>query len=99
MLILQQITSQILVGDLGLTRSAGAVVVEVPGLTGTRVAARQVLTVLTRAQTPVGVLCALVHVYNGQTRQRLYVILIEETQRRQYEGHNTPLGYYTDQGP
>ena len=21
------------------------------------------------------------------------------TQRRQYEGHNTPLGYYTDQGP
>ena len=25
--------------------------------------------------------------------------LILETQRRQYEGHNTPLGYYTDQGP
>ena len=22
-----------------------------------------------------------------------------ETQRRQYEGHNTPLGCYTDQGP
>ena len=26
------------------------------------------------------------------------VILITETQRRQYSGHNTPLGYYTDQG-
>ena len=26
-------------------------------------------------------------------------ILILETQRRQYEGHNTPLGYHTDQGP
>ena len=26
-------------------------------------------------------------------------ILTEETQRRQYEGHNTPQGYYTDQGP
>ena len=25
-------------------------------------------------------------------------VLISETQRRQYEGHNTPLGYYTDQG-
>ena len=25
--------------------------------------------------------------------------IIKETQRRQYEGHNTPLGYYTDQGP
>ena len=23
---------------------------------------------------------------------------LQETQRRQYEGHNTPLGYYTDQG-
>ena len=22
-----------------------------------------------------------------------------ETQRRQYGGHNTPPGYYTDQGP
>ena len=28
----------------------------------------------------------------------LYLILIYETQRRQYEGHNT-LGYYTDQCP
>ena len=26
-------------------------------------------------------------------------VLLEETQRRQYEGHNTPLGYHTDQGP
>ena len=26
-------------------------------------------------------------------------MLILETQRRQYEGHNTPLGYHTDQGP
>ena len=26
-------------------------------------------------------------------------VLIQETQRRQYEGHNTPLGYYTDRGP
>ena len=26
-------------------------------------------------------------------------ILIKETQRRQYEGYNTPLGCYTDQGP
>ena len=26
-------------------------------------------------------------------------IIIQETQRRQYEGHNTPLCYYTDQGP
>ena len=25
-------------------------------------------------------------------------ILILEIQRRQYEGHNTPLGYHTDQG-
>ena len=25
-------------------------------------------------------------------------LLIEETQRRQYEGHNTPLGCHTDQG-
>ena len=25
--------------------------------------------------------------------------IIRETQRRQYEGHNTSLGYYTDQGP
>ena len=25
--------------------------------------------------------------------------LIQETQRRQYEGHNTPLGYHIDQGP
>ena len=24
---------------------------------------------------------------------------IKETERRQYEGHNTPLGYCTDQGP
>ena len=29
---------------------------------------------------------------------QLYV-LIKETQRRQYEGHNTPLGCYADQGP
>ena len=27
------------------------------------------------------------------------IILIHETERRQYEGHNTPLCYYTDQGP
>ena len=26
-------------------------------------------------------------------------MLIQETQRRQYECHNTPLGYYTDQDP
>ena len=26
------------------------------------------------------------------------IILIWETQRRQYEGHNTPLGHCTDQG-
>ena len=26
-------------------------------------------------------------------------MLIKETQRRQYEGHNTPLCCYTDQGP
>ena len=26
-------------------------------------------------------------------------ITIYETQRRQYEGHNTPLGSHTDQGP
>ena len=24
---------------------------------------------------------------------------LQETQRTQYEGHNTPQGYYTDQGP
>ena len=28
----------------------------------------------------------------------LLQVLIQETHRRQYEGHNTPLGYYTDQG-
>ena len=26
-------------------------------------------------------------------------VIILETQRRQYEGHNTPLDFYTDQGP
>ena len=26
-------------------------------------------------------------------------VIIKETQRRQYEGHNTPLGYYTNQDP
>ena len=26
-------------------------------------------------------------------------ILIQATQRRQHEGHNTPLGSFSDQGP
>ena len=30
---------------------------------------------------------------------KLRRLLILETQRRQYEGNNTPLGCYTDQGP
>ena len=36
-------------------------------------------------------------------RLRLYITYWRDlhlpTQRRQYEGHNTPLGYHTDQGP
>ena len=27
------------------------------------------------------------------------VLYKKNSSRRQYEGHNTPLGYYTDQGP
>ena len=33
------------------------------------------------------------------SKTALHKIIIKETQRRQHEGHNTPLGFYTDQGP
>ena len=32
-------------------------------------------------------------------KNQITKILIKETQGRQYEGHNTPLDYYTDKGP
>ena len=38
------------------------------------------------------------HVEEMNTIRREEALIMKETQRRQYESHNTPLGHYTDQG-
>ena len=43
------------------------------------------------------VLCVGVSVLRDSTK--LKTVILKETQRRQYSGHNTALGYYTGQGP